>query len=474
MHFLLDTLVGLRQTEGSLGCCVQDNARLIIEDLVKIRVFILTLVSAACVFGQLQQPPQETSSASGNSSGYNPVTLASEFFDRGNFVNYYAFANAVYDTYAPTLNSSGQYVNNGGFGYGVGGGVGAYHAWSKSTLSLAYSANFSQYTSSFFTSGTNQNLNLSFNRQLSRRWSLGVGVLAGNVLYGTGYLGAQADTAGNVQLNPFSPNTRYLTGYASLSYQQSRRLSYFVSGGFYLQRFSYSGAVGTTGGSGSGGVNYRITSRTSIFGSYSHSYYAYQMDAGNTYVDGVSFGISHTFKNRWGASAYGGITHSNVNGLLNIPVGIITPTGVTSGFLRVPYVTTAVLPAFGGSISRYMRKSQFSFGGGQSVISGNGYYLASQSRYLSGNYSRSFQQRTNASFGGYWSRLSSVSGTMAYSYNTSGFGASYSYVILSHVSAYARYDFVRYGTISSYAGVSDNRFSFGFSFSSKSIPLTLY
>ncbi len=450
--------------------------RLALGDLVKIRVLILTLLSAVSVFAQLQSqpPPSQDTSSGGNSSSLNPITLASEFFDRGNFVNYYAFANAVYDTYSPTLNSSGQNVNNGGFGYVIGGGVSASHIWSKSSLSLSYSGNFSQYTSSFFSSGTNQNLGLSFSRQISRRWSFNTGVYAGNVLYGTGYLGAQTSTDGNIQLNPFSPNTRYLSGSVGVSYQQSRRLSYFAYGGIYLQRFSYAGAVGTTGGSGGGGVSYRITARTSAFGSYSHSYFAYQLGAGNTYVDGVSFGISHAFHNRWFASAYGGVTHTNVSGLLNIPIGrIFTPTGTVDVFARVPYTATAVLPSFGGSLSRSVRRGQFSISGGQSIVSGNGYYLASRTQYLGGGYSRSYQ-RSNISFGGYWSRLNSIANSLSYAYNTSGFSGNYSRVVLPHVSVFGRYDFVRYGAISSYGGISDNRFSFGVAFSSKSIPLTLY
>jgi len=436
---------------------------------VKIRAFILTLLSAALAYGQLQQTAPADSS-----SGSNPVTLASEFFDRGNFVNYYAFANVVYDTNSPTLNSSGQSVNNGGLGYSVGGGVSAFHAWNKSTLALGYSGSYNDYSSSFFASGTNQSLNLSFSQRLARRWSFNTGVLAGNTLYGTGYFGAQTGTAGNVQLNPFSPNTRYLSGYASVAYQQNRRLSYVFTGGIYLQRFSYSGAVGTTGGNGDVAVVYRLTARTTISGDYNHSYFVYQLGAGNTNLDGVNFSYSHRFKSRWGVSASGGITHTNASSLLNIPVPATTPNGtVVSGFLRVPYNSSAVLPAFQGSLSRYLRRSQFSVSGGQNVISGNGYYLASRNQNLGGSYSRSYQ-RSNVSFGGYWSRLHSVTSALNYSFDTSGFGANYSYVVMRHVSANAHYDFVRYGAISAYNSVSDNRFSLGVSFSSKSIPLTLY
>ncbi|MBV9937142.1 MAG: hypothetical protein JO150_01455, partial [Acidobacteriaceae bacterium] len=156
---------------------------------MKVRIFILVLFSAVSLLGQLQQTaPVEQSGG----AWFNPVTLASEFFDRGNFVNYYAFANAVYDSFAPVVNNNGQSVNNGGFGFDVGGGVGAYHAWSKSSLALNYSGSYRNYSASYLGNGTNQNLSLTFNRRLARRWSLGTGVYAGTVMYGTGYFGAQA------------------------------------------------------------------------------------------------------------------------------------------------------------------------------------------------------------------------------------------------------------------------------------------
>ena len=436
---------------------------------MRIRVFILTLLFAASLFGQLQQDtPADRSPGT-----FNPVTLASEFFDRGNFVNYYAFANAVYDSFAPVLNSNGQSVSQGGFGYDVGGGISAYHAWSKSTLALSYSGDYRNYSSGFFGNGTIQNLGLSFSRRLARRWSLSTGVMAGTLLYGTGYFNAQTATNGNVQLNPFSPNTRYASGSVSIAYQQSRRLSYVVSGGIYLQRYDYPGAIGTTGGNGDIGVYYRLTARTSIGGDYNHGYFSYQLGAGNASLDGANFSVSHRFGNLWYVSASGGITHTNVSGYYAIPVGIITSTGVVSGVIRVPYNVSATSPAFGASLTRALRRSQISVSGGQSVNSGNGVYLASKSRYVGGFYSRSYR-RSNVGLGGYWSRLSGLVNSVGYDYNASGFGANYGYVVMRHISANARYDFIRYGTIGSNSSIADNRFSFGVSISSQSIPLTLY
>lgn len=436
---------------------------------MKIRVFILVLLSAASLLGQLQQtaPPEQSS------GWYNPITLASEFFDRGNFLNYYAFANAVYDSYAPVLNSSGQSVNNGGFGFDAGGGISASHVWSKSSLVFNYSGGYRHYSASYLGNGTNQNLSLAFNRTLTRRWSFSTGVYAGTLLYGSGYFGAQTATNDNVQLNPFSVNNRFASGSVNLSYQQSRRLSYTFSGNIFLQRFSYINAIGTTGGSGSVSVNYRVTSRTSVSGNYYHSYFAYQLGAGDASLDGANFSLYHRFGNLWSVWASGGLTRTNVTGSFFVPVGIITGTGTVTDVIRVPYNVSAVSPSFQGTVSRALRRSQITASGGQNVVSGNGYYLASRNQFFSGFYSRSYQ-RSNIGVGGYWNRLHTLVQSTSYDYDASGISANYGYVVMRHVSANARYEYIRYGTIGNSSSVVDNRLSFGLSFSSQSIPLTLY
>lgn len=403
----------------------------------------------------------------------NPVTLASEFFENNNFLNYYAFANAVYDTYNPTLSSNGQPSSGGGVGYSIGGGLSARHLWRRSVLNLSYSGDYRNYSSSFFGSGTDQSLNLTYSRRLGRHWNLGVGGNAGTVLFGTGYFGQQL-TGNNVQLNPYSNSTRFVSTSVSLSYQQTRRLSYNVAGSFYLQRYSYPFAVGATGGNGDIGVNYRVTARDTVSADYAHSHFVFQRNAGTSDVDSYYFSYSHRFVNHWTVAGSGGVARSHVTGTAQVPVNGVNLTGqVINGFLIGAYDTVTYLPSFSGTVTHFLKHSSFSASGGQNVVSGNGYYLASKSQFFSGIYSRSFR-KSNASLGGNWNRLNSVANSVSYSYISSGISASYGVSLIEHVSANARYDYVRYGTLPGNPGVSDNRFTVGIAFSSQSVPLTLY
>jgi hypothetical protein len=433
---------------------------------VKIRILLLLSLGAAAVFAQESSPMD-------NPINYNPVTLASQFFEHSNYFNYFANFNGVYDSYAPSFNSLGQLVNHGSFGYSLGGGVSGYHAFRRATLSLSYSGNYRNYNNPLFSNGTDQNLSIAYTRRLARRWTLGLYGSAGTVLYGTGYLGTASQGPNAVETNPFSANTRYASTGFNLAYQQSRRWSYYVSGSFFLQRYSYVNAIGATGGSGNMGVNYRVTARTTISADYGTSGFTYQYGSGDSRLNSISGSVSHLFPHNWYVSFYGGVTHTNITGFISIPVSAVTGNVGAAGYLVGQYNASSNFPSFGGTVSRNFRRFQLTASGGQSIVSGNGYYLASRNQYLNGSYSKSFR-RSNFSFGGNWYRLNSAANTVAYAYSAGGLGASYSYQLMRYLGSNFRYDYVRYGNLTPYPAITDHRLSFGFSLSSRSVPLTLY
>ncbi|MGH9583522.1 MAG: hypothetical protein ACRD4O_11355, partial [Bryobacteraceae bacterium] len=59
-------------------------------------------------------------------------------------------------------------------------------------------------------------------------------------------------------------------------------------------------------------------------------------------------------------------------------------------------------------------------------------------------------------------------------YSSESFTVAYGHNLARYVAANLRYDYIDYGAFGSYGGRHDNHFTFGLSFSSKSIPLTLF
>ena len=436
--------------------------------LLAAAIGVCTGVSAFAQVGDTQAPPNTAV------PGPNPlVTLASEFFDHDYF-NVYAFGDGILDTNNPTLNAAGQTVNTLGTGFDLGGGLNLYHQWRGAQLSVSYSGAYRQYQNANYDNGTTQSLSVAYNQRLSRHLSMNVFLGAGEFLYGQTFLTGTASEGAVVASNPFSPITRYASGGVALTYQQTRRLSYSVTGNIFLNRYNFPGAIGTTGLAGSGSVNYRVTARDTISASYAHSYFAYQRNAGNASADQVGGTWTHSFRNRLSVSVFGGEARSYATGTVTVPVTLIIDNQAVGGYVTGTYRQTAYLPSYSGTVSRYFRRSALSVSAGEGIAgSGNGYFLASKSEYINGLYSYSWRHQ-NFSASGSWFRISSISNTVSSKYDTALFNASYGRNLMRFFGIFLRYSYVRYGALAPLSATHDNQIAFGFNFSSRSVPLTLF
>lgn len=424
------------------------------------------LLAAATVAAQ-----QAPSTADDNEPRSTSVTLASQFFDH-DFVNYFLFANGIYDTRIPVLQGS-QSGTSGSFGYDVGGGVSAYHEFHDGAFSLSYRGDYRNYVSSSYGSGTDQNLTLGFSKRLSRHWSLSSTVAGGILEYGGGSYSVTPSAASSVISNPFSTQTRFADVSLSLAYQQTRRLSYIFGGNFYLNNYNYAGSINSIGGSGSASILYRLTARTSLAGTYSRTYYSYSKGVGQTTLDGLSVTLTHQFQDHWQASLSVGADRSHTSGIITIPVAILFGQQIVTGYETGPYDRVSYTPSVQATVTRYLRHSSLSFSGGQGVLPGNGTFLTSRDQFANATYSYS-TRRSNISGGGGYFRLESIANNVSQSYSTANLSVSYGYTLRRYLSANVRYDYIHYGGLFSYGSLNESRFSFGLSLSSKSIPMTLF
>lgn len=434
----------------------------------------LFLLSSVCALAQApvgdQTPPPPPVENPADVTNPSTVTsLAGQFFQR-NYFNIYAFALANHDSAAPVYNSG---TGAGSWGYSVGGGIDLFHQFEGSTLSLGYRGNYTDYTTSAFGSGTNQNLIFSYTKRLGHRWYLSVGTNAGISLYGGRYYNTGSGGPVSPITNPFSPETRYLSSTLALSYQQTRRLTYSLQGSFFLTRYDYPGAIGTTGGFGAASVIYRLTRRTTIGGTYSHSGFYYQQNVGNSQVNSVFGTVSHTLTRSTRFTFSAGVAHANSKGTALLPVQIVVDGQTVIVYERLAYNQSSWVPDFQGSIYHSLGRFEVSLAGGQTVSPGNGFFLASRELFLTGHISRTWRN-SNVSAGGGYIHIVSVSNTIAGSYSSATFTASYGYKINRFLSAQAGYNYYKNGSIQNFGGVSDNRIFLGVTFSSKGIPLTLF
>lgn len=439
---------------------------------MRLRTLILLCLFGGCVAAQQTETTVPAPTAAPSPNPF--VTLTSEFFEH-DFVNIFAYGDGVLDTNNPIVTNTGQVKNTLGTGFDLGGGISLSHGLKDGELTFNYQGAWRDYQSSYFASGTMQNLGIGYTKRLSRHLTMNIGVSGGIAIYGGTLFNGENASLTPVITNPFSPETKYAGGVVSLLYQQTRRLSYSVFGNLFISRYTAGAGIGTTGLAGGASVNYRLTARDTISGSYSHSYFTYQQNAGQDYADQVGLGYTHMFNNHWIVSGFGGVARSDASGTVAQPVTLILPNGeAIGGYVLGKYNQTAFVPSYSGTVSHSYRRSVFSVSGGQGIAgSGNGYLLASRSIYASGLYSYSWRKQ-NIGLGGSTYRLTSIANTVSSSYSGSSFTASYGRSLMRFFGMFLRYDYVHYGSISPVNGVSDNRISFGFNFSSRSVPMTLF
>jgi len=425
-----------------------------------VKVFVVFCFAAVALVAQ------DTSSDSSNDYGTRRVTAASEFFDH-DFVNIFAFANGIWDSRVPilTTNQSGY---GSGFGWEAGAGISLSHQFRDGGVTLSYQGSYRDYPSSTFHGGTQQSLALAYSKRLSKRWTFGASVSGGILSYGSSYYGASIST------NPFSSESRFLSAGVSLTYAQSRRLSYVFSGAYFLSNYSYAGSFSSYGGSGSAAVYYRLTARTTIGGSYTHSYYTYSHGAGTANIDNGSLTLSHRFPDHWQLDLSAGVSRVHSQGVISELVSVIFDGETVTGYEVGAYNRTIYSPSFGAFLTRMYRRSSLAIGGGQSVAAGNGTFLASRSQFGSAIYSISTPHRSSLGFGVSYIRLSSLANSVSQSYTTFGASVSYGINLMRYLSANARYDYLHYGGLFGFGSLNESRISVGLSLSSKSVPLTLF
>ena len=385
------------------------------------------------------------------------------------FFNLFAFANGIYDSNGAYL---GAQNSGGGIGTEVGGGATGYHQFEKGALSLDYRGDYRSYQTSGFGSGTDQNLAFYYQR-LGKRWNFSVGESAGVFYAGGTYYSTQPSIQNPsvlVGLNPLSAHTKFEGTTLSAIYKQSARLSYEFSGSYFLNRYTGFESIGSNNIIGAITAHYRITRRTTLSGTYSHSDYHYQHNGGDSNVDAGFLTLNHTFASRWQVSGSAGISRANSSGTVQIPVLLEQNQQLIPIYIEGHYNQTTLYPYLQGTIVRLMKRSTASFSAGQSIGPGNGFYLASKTINVNGYYVYMLR-RSNISAGGYYSRLSSAANAINARQAAFGLDASYSYNLIRHVGLNFHYDYLRFSNLGTLNVPSDNRIAFGVYVTSKDIPL---
>jgi hypothetical protein len=294
----------------------------------------------------------------------------------------------------------------------VGGGLNVNRVDSRSALTLGYQASYAKVFSSTSDAykGFNQDLNLNYERQLTRRWGFYTGHSAGTQttilslarptqqrnFFDQSY--SAANEALDARLNFFNSG-------AGAYFQANQRLSFSMDGGYFAVTRTSRALASSRGERAQGELSYRLSRNQSIGAVYSFSHFYYPRGFGETYTHSVMLAMTRMLNRRWTLQLAVGPYRTESERLTSIKVDpfIAALTGQTSAIAVFHGVNNGI----GASVSlgTNFRRHSFHASYRRGVDPGNGITLTSVNDYAQGAWG--YQGGRNWSLGGsvFMSRL---------------------------------------------------------------------
>ncbi len=393
-------------------------------------------------------------------------------------LKFFVNATGIYDTgltpYAVT--KEGTLLNPGAL-VGMEAGLGTYgkHTFRKSSIGLDYSGNFRHYTNASNYDGSNQQLNLGYTYQRSRRLIFNFNESAGTQSYGTaiGASAGQTDPVVSSSSILFDNRTSYLQTALNANYAVSNRTIVTMGGNYYTIHRQSSALVGVNGYALSGAIKHRITRNAYIGATYQHSHYDFPRAFGEADINSYAADWSTIFGRSVSVALSGGIFTTDVQGVQNTALDPSIAALLGIGSVQTAFFTKNILPIVNASIVKRFRRSSLNAGFSRNATNGNGVYLTSRQESVNAGYSFTGFRKWSISIVGGRSKLASLGQNLVpyTQYNASG---SLTYRIGSGFNLAAGYN-RRYQDINAFTFQRDSsRVTFGIYWSPGQIPVSFH
>lgn len=405
-------------------------------------IFALALLSTSAAWGQEATPTSSPSDYLGPEVLSRGAGSIGQRTGKDADLRFYGNASGIYDTglRPVSVDSNGKLVDSGGL-FGIEAGFGAYgkHSFRHSQLGLDYSGSYRAYQEHQYYNGINQQLNLGYTWQKTRRVLFNFQGNAGTSAYADSMtLGVPAADGAVVDSTSllFDNRTNYFGTNLSMTYIASQRTSYTVGGNFNRIFRQSDALVGLLGYGAQGSVEHRFSPRTSVGLSYQRMHFEFPGSFGGSDTDTYLASYNRRFGRPWVLSVSAGIYRSEVAGLsqINLEPAVAILLGVSK--VAVPFYTVNYVPSGKASLQRYFRNAVWSLNYSRMVSPGNGVYLTSRWQRAETGFSYSgIRKWSFAARGGYDSLNSLGQTLMAYRQFEGGVEATYSLTKALHISA---------------------------------------
>jgi hypothetical protein len=397
-------------------------------------------------------------------------------------LRFFANVNAIYDTGLVPLSTdtTGKLVDPGAL-YGVEAQVGAYgtHNWRRAQLGLDYKGTYRDYSQNTYYNGSDQQLQLGYTYQKTRRLRVDFRGLAGTYAQGFGSVFAAVPLETTGTINPstgllFDNRSSFLEGGMDVTYVQSVRNSFTVGGEGYDVLRQSKALIGMHGYTLRGSFEHKLSMNSSVSVTYNHYHYDFPRAFGEATIDAFQLGYFTSFdRKRWSLKVQGGALQSEVEGLetVNLDPAIANILGVSTTVQT--FYRKNILPNVSVSLSRKFKSSNLTFSYSTGTSPGNGVYLTSRQTAAGGSYSYTGIRKASLSLqAGYLSYASLGQSLTPYHSATGGASATYALARSFHLTA--RYE-ARYQEIDqSVFNQNSYRVSVGIAYSPGDIPLSIF
>jgi hypothetical protein len=322
-----------------------------------------------------------------------------------------------------------------------------------------------------------QFLNLSYSRQLTRRFVLDLKDTAGMVSLANGefsYLPlSNTDLFALPSNELFDIRTNFVQSRVDLTWQKTARLSFGVGGeGFVIRRSSLA-LAGLDGYAVRANVAYRLTARQTVSGDYSYIYYDFQRAFGNSKLQTLSLGYSVGLSRKWDLSLRAGAIRMDTLGVTQVAIDPAIAAIVGQNFANVILARVIYAPLEEARLIRRFERSSLTLSYSVGATPGNGIYLTSRQTAGAAGYSYTGYRHWTFALNAGYSELSAVGQTLGkYTNLQSGAGLTYKIGRETHVQF--RYDYRHYTTQNTIYEKDSTRLSLGLAFSPGERPLALW
>jgi hypothetical protein len=362
--------------------------------------------------------------------------------------------------------------------YGVQADIGAYgaHNWRKTSLGLDYRGDYRKTAQLGGYQGINQALSLDLTHTPNNRVTLFFRETGGTTNRAFGGFTAPSipdPNSFNLANNEVFDSRLYFSQTsAGASYQKTARLSFTAMGDYFFAKRPDRRLVGVSGYRGSGGTQYRFSSRSAMTFDYQLVTFEFPRVYGDSRMHGGTVSFQRRMTRNLDINLGGGALYLRASGTQTVELSpeVAAILGRSTGVAA--FTRTSVIPQISAMVNYTLERSRFTGSYWTGVVPGNGVFLTSQMDALSAGYSFSGVRKLSIGASARYTNIKSKAVQLG-NLRMLGAGGGLNYAFTRMFSLSSQIDYRTFDT-PGLQGREGMIVSFGISVSPARIPLSMW